>query len=37
MPAGLPDPDVIQPPEVPLAKLADLEPTLALMREAGVL
>lgn len=37
MPAGLPDLDVIQPPEVPLAKLADLEPTLALMREAGVL
>ncbi|MFB6184166.1 MAG: extracellular solute-binding protein [Haloarculaceae archaeon] len=34
---GLPTIDELHPPEIDLAKLSDLEPTLDLMREAGVL
>jgi len=34
---GLPTVDELNPPEIDLADLADLEPTLTLMREAGVL
>ena len=37
MPAGLPPMNRIDPPEVELTRLADLRPTLALMRETGVL
>lgn len=36
-PAGLPDLESIHPPEVDLPQLADLQPTLKLMRRAGVL
>ncbi|MEM9300792.1 MAG: substrate-binding domain-containing protein [Pseudomonadota bacterium] len=36
-PSGLPDLDDIAPPRVDLARLADLRPTLDLMRHAGVL
>ncbi len=36
-PEGLPQLDEIHPPEVNLAQLADLQPTLELMRKAGVL
>jgi iron(III) transport system substrate-binding protein len=34
---GLPTFDELNPPEFDLAKLSDLEPTLQLMRDAGVL
>ena len=34
---GLPTVDELNPPEIDLAELANLEPTLELMREAGVL
>jgi iron(III) transport system substrate-binding protein len=34
---GLPTVDELNPPDVDLASLSDLEPTLELMREAGVL
>ena len=34
---GLPTVDELNPPEIDLADLSDLEPTLDLMREAGVL
>jgi iron(III) transport system substrate-binding protein len=34
---GLPTVDELNPPDINLANLADLEPTLDLMREAGVL
>ncbi|MFW5955796.1 MAG: extracellular solute-binding protein [Halorhabdus sp.] len=34
---GLPTIDELDPPEIELAKLADLEPTLELMRDVGVL
>jgi len=37
MPEGLPPLTEIAPPALDLTRLADLEPTLALMREAGVL
>ena len=37
MPAGLPPMSDIHPPQVEFSQLADLRPTLALMREAGVL
>lgn len=37
MPEGLPPLESIHPPEVDLAALADLQPTLELMRETGVL
>ena len=37
MPEGLPPLDQLDPPEIELTQLADLRPTLALMREAGVL
>ena len=37
MPEGLPPLDQIDPPRVELTQLADLRPTLALMRETGVL
>ncbi len=36
-PPGLPDLASISPPEIDLTRLADLRPTLNLMREAGVL
>lgn len=36
-PKGLPNLDEIHPPEVKLSQLADLQPTLKLMRQAGVL
>ncbi|MCW8876785.1 MAG: extracellular solute-binding protein [Kangiellaceae bacterium] len=36
-PKGLPTLDTISPPKVDLTKLADLRPTLSLMRKAGVL
>jgi len=36
-PEGLPDLSSLHPPEVKLSQLADLQPTLKLMREAGVL
>jgi iron(III) transport system substrate-binding protein len=36
-PAGLPPMAEIQPPRVDLEQLADLQPTLALLRDAGVL
>jgi len=36
-PAGLPAPEKLQPPDIDLERLADLRPTLDLMREAGVL
>jgi iron(III) transport system substrate-binding protein len=36
-PAGLPSMADIDPPKLDLTRLADLRPTLALMREAGVL
>ncbi|MEM1112797.1 MAG: extracellular solute-binding protein [Pseudomonadota bacterium] len=36
-PAGLPELSTVMPPEVDLTKLADLRPTLDLMRNAGVL
>jgi len=36
-PPGLPDLASISPPEIDLTLLADLRPTLNLMREAGVL
>ncbi|MFB6352831.1 MAG: extracellular solute-binding protein, partial [Halobacteriales archaeon] len=34
---GLPTIDELNPPDIDLSKLSNLEPTLALMREAGVL
>jgi iron(III) transport system substrate-binding protein len=34
---GLPTVDELSPPDIDLAELADLEPTLELMRDAGVL
>jgi iron(III) transport system substrate-binding protein len=34
---GLPTIDELQPPPLDLARLSDLQPTLRLMREAGVL
>ncbi|TNE93419.1 MAG: ABC transporter substrate-binding protein, partial [Gammaproteobacteria bacterium] len=37
MPEGLPQLSRISPPEVDFNQLADLRPTLALMRDAGVL
>jgi len=37
MPQGLPPLSEIQPPRVDLTRLADLRPTLDLMRDAGVL
>jgi len=37
MPAGLPPLEDIKPPELDLTRLADLRPTLDLMRDAGVL
>lgn len=37
MPKGLPPLNSIHPPKVDLAQLADLQPTLELMRDAGVL
>jgi iron(III) transport system substrate-binding protein len=37
MPKGLPPLQAIQPPKIDLARLADLRPTLDLMREVGVL
>jgi iron(III) transport system substrate-binding protein len=36
-PGGLPTIDELSPPDVALAQLSDLEPTLDLMRDAGVL
>ena len=36
-PGGLPTVDRLDPPEIDLSELSDLEPTLELMREAGVL
>ncbi|MDY6817046.1 MAG: extracellular solute-binding protein [Halobacteriales archaeon] len=36
-PGGLPTIDELNPPDIDLSELSDLEPTLALMREAGVL
>ncbi len=36
-PKGIPTLDQISPPKVDLSKLADLRPTLSLMRKAGVL
>ena len=36
-PPGLPALDTVSPPQVDLTKLADLRPTLDLMRDAGVL
>jgi iron(III) transport system substrate-binding protein len=36
-PGGLPTVDQLDPPDIDLAALSDLEPTLELMREAGVL
>lgn len=36
-PSGLPTLDTISPPKVDLTKLADLRPTLSLMRKSGVL
>jgi len=36
-PEGLPDVAELQPPELDLERLADLRPTLALMRRSGVL
>lgn len=36
-PEGLPDLDSLHPPEIKLSQLADLQPTLKLMRDAGVL
>lgn len=36
-PEGLPSLDSLEPPRVDLTQLGDLEPTLALMRRAGVL
>lgn len=36
-PAGLPDLATISPPDIDLTRLADLRPTLDLMRDAGVL
>ena len=36
-PGGLPTIDQLDPPDVDLSELSDLEPTLELMREAGVL
>ena len=36
-PGGLPTIDQLNPPDVDLSELSDLEPTLELMREAGVL
>ncbi|UWG47854.1 ABC-type Fe3+ transport system, periplasmic component [Halanaeroarchaeum sp. HSR-CO] len=35
-PGGLPTVDELNPPDIDIAALADLEPTLELMREAGV-
>ena len=35
-PGGLPSVDELNPPDIDLAALGDLEPTLELMREAGV-
>lgn len=37
LPKGLPDQDRIQPPSLDLTRLADLRPTLELMRDTGVL
>ncbi len=37
MPQGLPSLDTIDPPEMDLRKLADLRPTLNMMRDIGVL
>ena len=37
LPEGLPSEDRIQPPELELTRLADMRPTLDLMRDAGVL
>jgi len=37
LPKGLPPLDSISPPDMDLTRLADLRPTLALMRDAGVL
>ncbi|MEQ8799631.1 MAG: substrate-binding domain-containing protein [Salinisphaeraceae bacterium] len=36
-PAGLPSMDTIQPPELDLARLSELKPALALLRDTGVL
>ncbi len=36
-PAGLPTLDTVSPPAIDLTQLADLRPTIALMRNAGVL
>jgi iron(III) transport system substrate-binding protein len=36
-PGGLPTVDQLNPPDIELSALSDLEPTLELMREAGVL
>lgn len=36
-PAGLPSLDLISPPEMDLTKLADLRPTIDLMRNVGIL
>ncbi|MFB6299649.1 MAG: ABC transporter substrate-binding protein [Halobacteriales archaeon] len=36
-PGGLPTVDQLSPPDIDLSELSDLEPTLQLMREAGVL
>ncbi|MBV0903075.1 extracellular solute-binding protein [Haloarcula salina] len=36
-PGGLPTTDQLNPPDIDLAELSDLEPTLELMREANVL
>lgn len=37
LPKGLPDDDQVQPPSLELTRLADIRPTLDLMRDAGVL
>ena len=36
-PAGIPSLDQLSPPEVDLTKLADLRPTINLMRKAGII
>lgn len=36
-PEGLPSLDLISPPDIDLTKLADLRPTIDLMRQAGIL
>lgn len=36
-PQGLPSLDLISPPDIDLTKLADLRPTIDLMRQAGIL